>query len=57
VIAPFFSLGGLLVIDGFKQPLTIEPGYPFQGGQFLGCFGFPGVVSSLCEKPEFVIAV
>jgi hypothetical protein len=24
------GLGGLLVIDGFKQPLMIEPAYPFQ---------------------------
>jgi hypothetical protein len=33
LIAPFFGLGGLLVIDGFKQLLMIEPGYPFQGAR------------------------
>lgn len=42
LIIPILSLGGWDVSDGLKESLVIEPGHPFEGGQFEGVHCFPG---------------
>ena len=36
------SLGGWDVANGLKESLMVEPGHPFEGGEFQGFHGFPG---------------
>ena len=35
------SLCGRDVSDGSEQPVMVEPGHPFEGGQLQGFLGFP----------------
>ena len=33
------------ITNGFQKPVMVEPGYPYQGGQFNRFSGFPGAAS------------
>lgn len=40
-IIPLLSLGRRDVSDGLQESVVIEPGHPFEGGEFQGLHGFP----------------